>query len=278
MSQRETALITCRMIARRFLLSVVGPTCTRRVHGLYHALLRRTGGFGVPETQATQDLLSCLTAQAGTILDVGANIGRYSWFMARHCRKGVRLYGFEPNPNAYTLARQNLAKLPDITLLPIGLGDTDRETALVVPHDATGAPVSGLGFVLHGGSPPIDCDVEPVILKTLDGLIAQGGVVITSPVLIKIDIEGHEPAALAGMADCLAQHRPWIFFECEPHHLQRAGYDWPDLFLPLQRQGYHIFAETAGRFEPVQQPIPGGTNYFALHPETLPPEVAHLIR
>ncbi|KJV09365.1 hypothetical protein VZ95_11975 [Elstera litoralis] len=147
------------------------------------------------ETAATQDLLAALVGQAGTLLDAGVNVGRYSWFMARHRRAGVPLYGFDPNADAFALARRNLAGLPDITLLPIGLAAQDEEATLAVPQDATGNPISGLGFVLGGNPPPTGSAIHSITLKSLDGLISDGMVRLVSPVLLKMDIEGYEPAA-----------------------------------------------------------------------------------
>lgn len=273
----EKPLKAGRMLVKRVLLTLLGKGGTGQVHGLYHALLRRTGAFGLTETAATQDLLGTLAGEAKTILDIGANIGRYSWFMAQRRRDGVPLYGFEPNPEAYRLAHRNLAGISKVTLLPVGLGDRDQDATLAVPHDSTGTPVSGLGFILGDRHTTTDSETQAVILKTLDGLIAQGAVQVSSPILLKIDIEGYEPAALVGMTAFLANHRPWIFFECEVHHLRRAGYDWPDVFGPLHRLGYHIVAETEGRFVPVSEPITGVANYFALVPETIPAAASQAI-
>ena len=261
----------CRTVARRCLTILVGTKATRYAHGLYHALLRQTGRFGLNEPAATQELLAALAGRAGTLLDAGVNVGRYSWFMARHRRAGVPLYGFDPNADASALARRNLAGLPDVTLLPIGLAAQDQEATLAVPQDATGNPISGLGFILGGTPPPTGSATHAIALKSLDGLISDGTVRLAPPVLLKMDIEGYEPAALAGMAALLARHRPWIFFECEPQHLQRAGYDWPDLFKPLHALGYLILADAGDRFVSVREPIDGTVNYFALVPETMPP-------
>lgn len=260
-----------RMLTKRLLRATLGEGATRYAHALYHAVLRRIGAFGVPETAATQRLLAALAGQAGTIIDVGVNIGRFSWFLARHRRPGVPLYGFEPNAEAYALALRNLAGLSAVTLLPIGLAENDQTATLAVPQDATGTPVSGLGYILDGPPPADHRATQAVTLKRLDGLIAAGTIRLAPPVLLKIDIEGYEPPALAGMAELLTQHRPWIFFECEPAHLRRAGYDWPDVFEPLQRLGYVILADQDGVFISVTEPIQGVVNYFALMPDQIPP-------
>lgn len=264
------AAVRARTLIKRTLNTLLGAGATQYAHALYHAILRRTGQFGLNDGTATQDLLGALAERAGTLIDVGVNMGRYSWFMANRRRAGVPLYGFEPNAEAYALAQRNLRALPDIILLPLGLGETDRDAILAVPRDAAGTPVSGLGFILEDGPAPAASDAQTVALRRLDGLIGQGHVRIGPPVLLKIDIEGYEPAALAGMTDLLTRHRPWIFFECEPDHLRRAGYDWPAVFTPLQQHGYLILTETSAGFARVCEPAPGCVNYFALVPETMP--------
>ncbi len=257
-------LRTCRLFIRRMITLLLGAGATHQLHALYHAVLRRTGGFGLNETAATKALLSLLAARAGTILDGGANVGRYSWFMARYRGHETHIYGFEPNPSACRLARQNLGGLTNVTLLPVGLAETQRTGSLVVPQDAFGSPVSGLGFVTSNPEAAGTGPAEPIALWPLDDLIANGTVRIQPPVLLKLDIEGYEPAALAGMARLLDQHRPWMFFECAPAHLARAGYDWDALYLPLRKLGYVLFAEIGGRFYAVEQPQPASVNYFAL--------------
>lgn len=260
----QAFLRTCRLIIRRMITLALGAGATRQLHTLYHAVLRRTGGFGLNETAATKALLSLLAARAGTILDGGANIGRYSWFMARYRDRETHIYGFEPNPDACRLARRNLAGLKNVTLLPVGLAETQRTGSLVVPQDAFGNPVSGLGFVASDPEAAGTGPTEPISLWPLDALIADGTVRIQPPVLLKLDIEGYEPAALAGMARLLDQHRPWMFFECDTAYLARAGYDWDAVYLPLRNRGYVIFAEIKGRFYAVEQPQSASVNYFAL--------------
>jgi FkbM family methyltransferase len=262
--------LAVRMLVRRLIKRLAGKSeAGLWAHALYHALLRRTGGFGLDEPAATLELLGCLAGRAGTILDVGANVGRYGWFLARRRRPGVLLYGFEPNPEALALAQRNLASLPDVEVLPFGLGTRAEDAILSVPRDSQGNPVSGLGFVdtSQDGTTAAGSDAIPVAIRSLDGLLASGMVQVRSPVLLKMDIEGYEAAALAGMPDFLDRHRPWIFFECRQSHLRRAGTDWQLVFGPLSQFGYVILAETDGRFAAVAQPDEAIDNYFAL---TLP--------
>ncbi|OYQ37163.1 hypothetical protein CHU95_02110 [Niveispirillum lacus] len=259
---------TCRQFIRHITSLLLGPENTYRAHALYHALLRQMGGFGVVETEATKAVLRGLAARASTILDGGANVGRYSWFMARHRRDHAPLYVFEPNPYACRLALHNLAGLANITLLPVALAEKRHTGLLIVPKDAFGSPISGLGFVVPGGSGEMAGDGQPISLCPLDDLIADGTVRLRGPVLLKLDIEGYEPAALAGMSMMLDGYRPWIFLECQIEHLRRAGYDWNALHLPLHRRGYVMLAEKAGRFQAVHEPSPDIVNYFAL---PLPP-------
>lgn len=260
----QAFLRTGRLFVRHMITLLAGPGGTHRVHALYHTLLRCMGGFGLNETAATKALLGLLAARAGTILDGGANVGRYSWFMARHRRDHTPLYGFEPNPDAYRLARHNLAGLTNITILPVGLAEKRQTGLLMVPRDAFGSPVSGLGFVTSDEGAAMIGRAQPISLWPLDDLMANGTVRIQDPVLLKLDIEGYEPAALAGMSIMLDRHRPWIFLECQMEHLHRAGYDWNALHQPLKSRGYVMLAENAGRFQAVAEPCPGIVNYFAM--------------
>ena len=65
--------------------------------------------------------------EGDVVIDIGANIGMFSMFVARHC-KGVRLLACEPSPATYEVLRRNLAlHAPGAVALPFGVADEDRD-------------------------------------------------------------------------------------------------------------------------------------------------------
>lgn len=125
---------------------------------------------------------------AGTYLDVGANVGNHSVFFALNTR-AEKVIAVEPTSKAIRLMGEFLAAndlTEKVEILPYAASD---ENAPVEVHSVVGA--------------------APVLLegRRLDDLIA-------CPItLMKIDIEGAEPAALRGAERILRESRPRLFAE-----------------------------------------------------------------
>lgn len=250
---------TTRALLRGTLQRCLGDDGLMTIHRFYHAILRRFGHFDPPESAETLWLLAGLTVKANTILDIGANAGRYSWFCIRHRRAGTPLYAFEPNPAAVALLRRLLRDQPATHLLPVALGDADGSVGLMVPTDRFGNAISGLGWVY-----PVNGNGGPISVHRLDGLVETGIVRLASPLLMKIDVEGYEPAVLAGSAQTLERHRPVIYFECDPATLTRAALARDAAFVRLAALGYSILTEQNGRFVLCAAPASTSRNYIAI--------------
>src|SRR5690606_27619620 len=102
--------------------------------------------------------------------------------------------------------------------------------------DAAGNPVSGLGHLATPGAEERTVAHE-VRIEPLDVLVASGRVALRPPVLVKIDVEGHEFAALSG-ARSLFEAGAAIYFECQREHLERAGTTAEALWGLLGGAGY----------------------------------------
>lgn len=136
----------------------------------------------------------------GTFIDVGANIGNHSLYFAIMLGAG-RVIPVEPNPPCWRLLLENvlangLLDRFDLTRLGVGLGEAraggygmeQRERNI-----GAAAMIAGAG------------DIE---VWRGDDLLAN-----TAPDFIQIDVEGAEMAALRGLSDLIAHHRPKLFVE-----------------------------------------------------------------
>lgn len=140
---------------------------------------------------------------AGTLLDIGANVGLFTLMLADKIQNAVL---FEPNPIAAARARENLERNE--------LSFQVREYAL---SDRTGTVM----FENAGGASPINRTVDgfapsvPTIAverTTVDDFLATAN--LPNPItLVKIDVEGHENAVIRGMTSCLRNARPLVMFE-----------------------------------------------------------------
>jgi FkbM family methyltransferase len=145
-----------------------------------------------------------------TFIDVGANVG---WYTLLACGLGAgHVFAFEPNPRMIELLRKTLlvnGYRDRVTLTEAACGAEPGTMELVVnPEEAGGAHVVPLKW-----SPPAACDDACKVVR-LDDVILPENMVWAKPLgpIIKIDVEGFEPAVLAGMPRLL-QYNPILFLE-----------------------------------------------------------------
>jgi len=135
-------------------------------------------------------------------IDVGANIGLYSVLVARR-PSPPRIVAFEPDPRNYDQFRANLL--------------INGVTASVETHRLAVSNRSSVAFRMASATStgesrvdPNDPDAVELPAVRLDEFMPLTG----KTVFIKIDIEGHELAALTGMAGLLRANRCFLQVEC----------------------------------------------------------------
>ena len=179
------------------------------------------GGF---HESGTRRVLQCLLEPGDVCVDAGAHIGLLTVVMAHAVLPAGRVIAIEPTPRLAALLRRtavlnNMQELVAVEACALGREDgtgllsTDTSmmnSSLVSLTTATGA---------------ID-----VTVRRLDSLIAPD----TKVTLAKLDVEGAELEALAGMSRVIADS-PDIarIVEFGPSHLRRAGTtvaDWIGAF------------------------------------------------
>lgn len=147
----------------------------------------------------------------------------------------------EPDTLNYVKLQNTVAALPadvraKVEVHPFAVG----ATAGPVTFAATGTPASGVGAAAVGAAGEVGAGDVTVECVRLDDLLRDA-----APTFVKMDIEGAEPDALAGMAETIRRHRP-ILAVCSyhvqdhtwtiPHLIRKLG---PDYRLYLRP---HLFA------------------------------------
>ncbi len=138
-----------------------------------------------------------------TAIDVGANLGLYSYRLAQWFG---RVEAFEPNIRIVDCLRAY--KSPRINIHNVALSSRAGEARLHVPISANGFENAGWGTLDAQGlcsTNHIRADVVP--LQTLDSFG------FTNVAAVKIDVEGHEEEVLAGALDTIRRCRPVILLE-----------------------------------------------------------------
>jgi FkbM family methyltransferase len=176
--------------------------------------------------------------QAIRVIDVGANVGRWSAAMLAAARQAGRLddldlHAFEPA--SYTFARlSDGLHGQSVTLRRTALGEYPGSATLHVV-----APGAGRNS-LHEtpGRPAPAASTEEVATTTLDTYVS--GARLDRITLVKIDTEGHDLAVLRGARRLLAEQRVMIAqFEYNHRWIDARSFlrDAFDLLEPL---GYRL--------------------------------------
>ncbi len=173
-------------------------------------------------------------------VDVGANIGLFSVEIGRHLGSGGRVVAIEPAPDSARIASENVAinELQDVVEVhEFALGEREDHLTLFAPADDP-LDVGRRSLLASDGSA-----VGTVAVRSLDGLVASGGLDLSDVNAIKIDVEGYEMAALRGMEATIQGCRPRIVLvETVGANLERAGNEASEIDELMTSYGYRKLA------------------------------------
>jgi FkbM family methyltransferase len=168
-----------------------------------------------------------------TFVDVGANIGTSTLTALR--AGFANAVAFEPEDENFRLLRANLV-----------LNDADRAVRAfrLALSDTAGAATidplpgkSGAARLLAADEQPRG-ETQPVEVRRLDDLVADGTLAPAEIGLLWLDVEGHEVHVLRGAEQALAHRFPAVL-ELNPNALRRTG-GRADLAAVVGRHYTHV--------------------------------------
>ena len=175
----------------------------------------------------------------GVAVDIGGNEGIWSLQLARYAGT---VHTFEPNP---ICIRQLEAVLPQKAKLHrVALSDSAGEVALRFDPENTGIGTIESRNTFTGNAGIKTIDTITVKTARLDDFNLRG------IQLIKIDVEGHEEAVLAGATETLAREKPTILCEIEERHNPGGIARIREFFAS---RGYRTAALQEGRFRDIRE-------------------------
>lgn len=157
-------------------------------------------------------------------LDVGANLGLFTYFLSRYSQ---HVHAFEPNPLPLRVLRYVVDQ--NVTIHQLALSNQTGEAKLVIPKGRK-------GWSSNGASIEYDED-QGYLLRVPGSRIDDLGYKDIG--FIKIDVEGHEMSVLEGAKETLLRDRPNLFVENEFSH---AGDGVQDVFDMMKSLDYDGFA------------------------------------
>jgi FkbM family methyltransferase len=186
-------------------------------------------------------------------LDVGANIGAMTGVLAR---RAGEVWAFEPHPAVGRTLRGNVARFTGrpgfapVRVFDLAASDADGTATLHCPSEFDG----------NHGTARLTAEGDGVVVRTarLDGLLGD------RPVgLMKIDVEGHEPAVFRGLGPAGLKRVVHVVFEAHDGPGGESG-------ALLAAAGFTVFA-IGWR---VRGPIAVPTGAAAHHPYEAPSYLA----
>lgn len=166
----------------------------------------------------TTAVVAAVLGPGDIVIDVGAHWGYFTLLAATLCGERGRVFAFEPHPRNHDLLTKNIRvnRLTNVVAIQKAVANHTGTAKLFQARSSAGHSLCSIppGWRLPHGCPNDAIGVDTV---ALDDFCAQSSV---EPRLIKIDIEGAEPLALAGM-QCLIERNPLLVLitEFNPSYL-----------------------------------------------------------
>jgi FkbM family methyltransferase len=161
-----------------------------------------------------------------TCIDAGSQTGFYTCVMASAVGETGTVYAFEPMPASYQLLLKNIQEN--------GFGSRVRPYQLACSNCTTEIEASEVGQMYVAGT-VAGCPLVAMTAVRVDEIVHD------AVDLIKIDVEGHEPAAIEGMRDLIARSHPIIVSECNEYWLQISNTSGREYIALLSSFGYQVF-------------------------------------
>lgn len=205
-----------------------------------------------------------LVQEDSVVLDIGANIGYFSLLAAAKAKKG-KVFSMEPVSAFRKCLKENLAlnALTNVTVLPYCVSDESGWTEIFLA-ESDNLGMSGLtpSENFSGKKERVECIV-------VDDWRRQNA--IPKIQLLKIDIEGAEKKALAGMAGLLQTDQPIVLIEIIESLLQNFESSAADVYALLQRHQYTPYEILSPvLLKKISAPKDGYDIVFLPHKQTLP--------
>jgi FkbM family methyltransferase len=157
-------------------------------------------------------LLRDLIKPGMTVVDVGANIGAYTRFLAGLTGASGGVHAFEPSPRNFKRLQNAVARFPNVAVNQAAVGERSGTVGLYLSPELN---VDHRTFDCGDGRRVVD-----VPLLSLDDYFPPGSAVA----FIKVDVQGFEHSVLRGAQRVLTENRDIrVLMEFWPYGLSKAG-------------------------------------------------------
>ncbi|MFA5987493.1 MAG: FkbM family methyltransferase [Candidatus Paceibacterota bacterium] len=155
------------------------------------------------------------------VIDAGAHIGTFSIPLSKWAKKVV---SFEPSPDTFKYLEHNslINDIKNVEAKKLGLGSAPGRASLgeVQPGNA--------------GSQMLQDRPGDIVISTIDAETNEAD-------LIKIDVEGMEPAVLGGAKKTFTSNQPVVFLEVNLYALRKHDFSQRDIAKFFKSIGYRMY-------------------------------------
>lgn len=236
-----------RQTALKSFLEITGPPISRAATSLfngsivesieaYSAFLRGKGGQGGERSHhwEVRAALEGISRADPIVFDVGAAHGDWSATMLEKVPK-ARIFMIEPQPSSQSAIRER--RLPNVVLCPYALGEEQGGATLFAPRKAS--VVASFHKRSDSRWSNIEYEEYVVPVRTLSDVASEHNLSFID--FVKMDIEGHELAALRGAASLFEDRRVGaLSFEFGPGNVNSRTM-FIDFFKFLTDYGFMIY-------------------------------------
>jgi FkbM family methyltransferase len=232
----------CRYSSLRF---ISGYGIARIPHGgriLTSSFSEYLSVYGLMPSKGELAMIQKLLAPAKEAFDVGANVGVWTVLMSK-ANPLARVHSFEPNPATWSLLEKNVSwnKCLNVSVNRAAVSDTTQQRDFQVPVKASifgrVAPAQK-GIDEEGRFSNPNVFLVPAV-RLCEYCAAH---VVEEIDFLKIDVEGHELAALKGLNHLFTQRRvKAIYIETIKENHDRMGTRFSELLEFINDCGYDFY-------------------------------------
>jgi FkbM family methyltransferase len=191
--------------------------------------------FGVWEPAIT-DFVGKRLQPGDTFIDVGANIGYYTLLASRLVGPSGSVVAVEASPSIYAALCDNLCRNSVTNARPVHLAASDG-TGMLNVYLAHASNIGETTLLASRGfrqEAHVRCEPLSTMLTEHE---------IRSARMMKIDVEGHELAVLAGLMPVLAETRPdfEVLMEANVDELGAQGASVAEFIERWRQIGFHAY-------------------------------------
>jgi FkbM family methyltransferase len=222
---------------------------------LYCTSLFRVKTFQTRKLYEDFRYFTTLIPKGTAVLDIGANIGVTTHYLATHLPANS-IFSFEPIPQNFSTLKKlvGVKRLRNVKLFNVGIGKEEGKLTMILPV-VNGVRRHTLARIWDENNCFDQGEKFTIPVKPIDSITALKDHTVKA---IKIDVEGYEYPVLQGAINLIKRNKPIIFCELSnsPNSLQAI-----DLLKSL---GYTLKGFCEGRLYDVDMCTYRGGDYFFL--------------